>query len=104
MFVTNVEAEHSPPPPQLNGIIEVISKIIALLAPIAGIAFLAMFIYGGFQLMMSGGDPKAAGAARNTFMFAIAGIILVVIVWLLLLLIESVTGVNVTTVSFPFAN
>lgn len=89
-------------PAQIGDIVIVIGNIIRILTPIAAVAFLAMLIYGGFQLMMSGGDPKAAAGARNTFTFAILGIILVVVVWLLLLLIGRVTGVqDITRVEIP---
>lgn len=88
-------------PAQVGDITIVISNIITLLAPFALIAFFAMLIWGGFQLIISGGDPKAAAGARNTFTFAILGIILVVVVWLLLLLIENITGVEVTNVAIP---
>lgn len=91
-------------PARLSDITIVISNIITLLAPIALIAFFAMLIWGGFQLMTSGGDPKAAAGARNTFTFAILGIILVVVSWLLLLLIKNITGVDVTNVVIPESN
>lgn len=81
-------------PAQLSDIVLIIGNVISLLAPLAGIAFFAMLIYGGFQLMMAGGDPKAAAGAKNTFTFAVLGIILVVVVWLLLLLVEQVTGIQ----------
>lgn len=88
-------------PATIGGIVTIIKNIIKLLVPIAALAFLVMMIIGGFQFMLSGGDPKAAGAARSTLTFAIIGIILVIISWLLLLLIKNVTGVNVTTVEIP---
>jgi hypothetical protein len=101
LFLTGCQSIPTDRPAQIGDIVIVIGNVITLLAPFALIAFFAMLIYGGFQLMMSGGDPKAAGAARNTLTYAILGIILVVVVWLLLLLIENITGVNVTTVEIP---
>ena len=89
---------------QLSDILIVISNVITILAPITLIAFFGMLILGGFQLMSSGGDPKAMGAARNTFMYAILGLILVVVSWLLLLLIQRITGVNVTSIDIPTLN
>ncbi len=88
-------------PAKIGDIVKVIGNIIKLLAPIASVAFFIMLIWGGFQLLFSGGDPKAAAAARNTFLFAIIGIFLVIISWLVLLLIRRVTGVDVTTVEIP---
>ena len=66
-------------PYQLADIVIVIKNIIRLLVPAAGIAFFFMLLVGGFQFMMSGGDPKSVAAARNTMTYAIIGIILVVV-------------------------
>lgn len=88
-------------PAELGAIVTVIKNIIKLLVPIAAVAFFIMFLVGGVQFLLSGGDPKAAGAARNTLTYAVIGIILVVISWLILLVIKNVTGVDVTTVSLP---
>ena len=98
--VTPVFAQPDPPPP-LSDIVGIIQRIIQFLAPAAGIAFFIMLLVGGFQFVTSGGDPKAAGQARTTLTYAIMGIILVVVSWLILQLIRSVTGVDVTTVEFP---
>ncbi len=98
-FVSPVFAAEEPA--KISDIVGILEKIIKLLAPAAGIAFLIMFIVGGFQFVTSGGDPKAAGQARNTLTFAIIGIILVVASWLILQLIAQITGADVTTVEFP---
>ena len=78
-----------------------IKNIINLLVPIAALAFLVMVIFGGFQFMLSGGDPKAVGGAKNTLTFAIIGIILVIASWLILQLVAEITGAPVTTVNLP---
>src|SRR3989344_627600 len=48
-------------------------------------------------------DPNAAAGARNTLTYAIIGIILVVVSWLILLVVQNITGVDVTNVSFPIS-
>ena len=85
-------------PAQLSGIVAIIENIIKLLAPAAGIAFFIMLLFGGYQFMTSGGDPKAVGAARGTLTYAVIGIILVVSAWLILQLVGNITGANVTTI------
>lgn len=79
----------------------VFSNIIQLLAPVAAVAFLIMAFVGGFQFLTSGGDQKAVAGARTTLTYAIIGIILVVVSWLILLLIRQITGVDVTKVEIP---
>lgn len=88
-------------PKQIGDAVGIIENIIKLLAPAAAVAFLIMLIVGGFQFVTSGGDPKAAGAARTTLTYAVIGIVLVAAVWLILLLIGTITGVNVTNVGIP---
>ena|SRR3989344_3991870 len=101
IFLSGCVPQDTSKPAEIGGIVIVIKNIISLLTPVAAIAFLIMLIFGGFQFMLSGGDPKAAGAARSTLTFAIIGIILVIVSWLILLLIKNVTGVDVTTVEIP---
>jgi len=88
-------------PAQLTDILGVLKNIISILAPIAAIAFFIMFLVGGFKFVTSGGDPKAAGAARSTLTFALIGVLLVVASWLILSAIGQFTGVSVTNVSIP---
>ena len=88
-------------PAKLSAIVGILQNIIKLLAPAAAIAFFIMLLVGGYQFLTSGGDPKAVGGAKNTLTYAIIGIILVVSAWLVMLLIENITGVDVTTVDLP---
>jgi len=88
-------------PAQISDIVGILENIIKLLAPTAAIAVFVMILVAGFQFLTSGGDPKAVAAARTTLTYAILGAILVVVVFLVLLLIDSVTGVDLVTVD-PF--
>ncbi|MCR4324717.1 MAG: pilin [Candidatus Curtissbacteria bacterium] len=88
-------------PAQITDILDVLQRIISLLAPAAGIAFFVMLIVGGFKYITSGGDPKNVGQAQSILTYAVIGIVLVVASWLILQLIGRVTGVDVTTVRIP---
>ncbi len=83
-------------PACIPDIIGIIQKIISFLAPAAAIAFLVMLIFGGFKYVTSGGDPKQTASARSTLTYAIIGIILVVVSWLILTLIGFFTGIDIT--------
>lgn len=76
-------------------------NILQIVVPIAGLAFFAMFLIGGFKYLTSAGDPKKAAAATSTLTMAFIGIIGVIISWLILLLIEQFTGINVTEFAIP---
>ena len=88
-------------PAEISDIVGILANIIRLLAPAAAIAVFVMILVAGFQFLTSGGDPKAVAAARTTLTYAILGVILVVVVWLILTLIEAVTDVKVTIVNLP---
>lgn len=88
-------------PAQIADVVGIIQSIIRLLAPAAAIALLIMLLVGGYKFVTSGGDPKAVGSAKSVLTYAIIGIILVVASYLILLLIENVTGIKVTNVEFP---
>jgi len=76
-------------------------NILQVIIPIAGIAFFAMFLVGGFKYLSSGGDPKKASAASHTITMSFIGIIGVILSWLILLFIQNFTGVKVTEFSIP---
>jgi len=76
-------------------------NILQVLVPIAGLAFFAMFLVGGFKYLTSGGDPKKAAAATHTLTMAFIGLIGVIISWLILLFIKNFTGINVTEFKIP---
>ena len=88
-------------PAKITDIVAIIETVITFLAPAAAIAFLIMILFGGFKFVTSGGDPKATGQAKAILTYAVFGVILVVISWLILLLIQSLTGVDVTKVGIP---
>lgn len=89
-------------PARLSEIVNVIRRIIAILAPISALAFFVMLLYGGFKFLTSGGDPKEVAQARQVLTYAILGIILIVAAWLILLLLSSTLGIpNLVNVSFP---
>lgn len=71
-------------------------NILQVIAYAAGIVFFLMFLVGGFKYLTAGGDPKKAAAASSTLTLSIAGLIGVIVSWLIILLIKKLTGVNVT--------
>lgn len=87
-------------PACISDILVVIQNLIGFLAPAAAIAFLVMMLYGGFKFIFSGGDQKQVASARSTMTYAVIGIILVVVAWLVLVLVSDLTGVDPRNVHF----
>jgi len=67
----------------------------------AGIAVFIMLIIGGFKYLTSAGDPKAKESAQKTITYAILGLALFLVSWLILLFIKEFTGVDVTQFTIP---
>ena len=68
---------------------------------LGGVALFIMLLVGGFNFLFSGGDPKKLEQARGTITQAIVGIIIMSLAYLILLTIQTFTGVNVTSFEIP---
>ncbi len=73
---------------------EIIGKLVQLLYAVAGIIFFFMFILGGIRYIMSGGDEKAATAARATLTQAVIGLVIVVAAFLITQLLFTLFGIK----------
>lgn len=75
---------------------DLVLRIINLSVGFAFIVLTLALIYGGFKYLTSGGDQKALPAAKQTITYGIIGIVLMALAWIILLLIEAFTGIEVT--------
>jgi hypothetical protein len=78
----------------LGCIFPIIANVILWAIGLAGTVALFMIIFAGYQLLFSGGDAKAIDGARKTLTFAILGLILIFLSFMILSTIGSVTGVS----------
>lgn len=89
-----------PSVPTITGFECLFYNILQIITTVAGLAFFAMFIVGGFKYLTSGGDPKKASSASSTLGMSIIGLIGVIISWLILSFIQNIllegTGVDIT--------
>ena len=83
-------------PATLQDLEGVFSNVIKIILGIAGITFFILLLSSGFKFITSGGDPKALEGAKKTLTYAVGGLILIVLSYLILLLIKEITGVDVT--------
>lgn len=74
----------------------VFASVVEVALAFAGIILFIMLVVGGFKYITSGGDPKGVDAAKKTLTYAIGGVILLALSFLILVLIEQFTGANVT--------
>jgi len=76
-------------------------NVLQVIVGLAGIVFFVMFINGGFQYLFSSSDQKQVAAASSTLTMAILGLFGVIASFLILKLIQTFTGVNVTDFKIP---
>lgn len=74
----------------------IFSNVVKSALGLAGIVLFVLLLSGGFRYITSGGDPKALEGAQKTITNAITGLILILVSYLILVLIKTLTGVNVT--------
>ncbi len=72
----------------------IISNLLPYIFTAAGILLLIYLIFGGFQLMLSGGDPKGAQSARSHITNAIIGFIIIFVAFWVVQIFGSVFGLK----------
>lgn len=84
-----------PSPAGLQQIEKTFSTFISVSVGLAFVALLVMVILAGFKYLTSGGEPKAVQSAHTTLTWALLGIFIMAVAWIVLLLIQALTGVDV---------
>lgn len=79
-----------------QGLEAIFNNVVAVALGLAGIIFFIMLLAGGFKYISSGGDPKGVEEAKKTLTYAIGGLVLLVLSFLILRFIKEFTGVDVT--------
>ena len=83
-------------PPPLQGLETVFENVVTSLLALGGIILFLMLLSGGFKYLTSGGDPKATEGAQKTLTYAIGGFVLLAGSFILLKIISTFTGADVT--------
>ena len=81
----------------IKGAERVFANVVTVILGFAGIALFIMLIVGGLKYITSGGNPKNTEAAGKTITYAITGIALIALSYLILSFIKYITGADVTT-------
>jgi len=77
-------------------------NLVSALVLFVGLIALVMFIIGGYKFMNSSGDPKKLESAKHNFTYGLLGLSIVLLAFLIVNIIATVTGVPCIT-SFGFA-
>lgn len=84
-------------PAQLSDLDTVFESVLRVALGGVGLAVVVMFVIGGYQFLMAGGDKEAAGRARNTLTYAIIGLVVTLSAWIILTLFGSFLGISFGT-------
>lgn len=71
---------------------DIVSKLLPYIFVLAGLGLLVYLILGGFQLMVSGGDPKATEQAKGKITGAIVGFVIIFISYWLVQILQVIFG------------
>jgi protein-S-isoprenylcysteine O-methyltransferase Ste14 len=74
---------------------KLVTAIINIATPIAGIAVVLLLIYGGFLLMTSKGDPDKLQEGKQIITNAIIGFVVILLCVAILLLISNTLGLKI---------
>lgn len=74
---------------------DLISEFLPLVLTIAGALVLLYLLWGGLQYIFSQGDPKEVQKARSRMTYAIIGLVVLVVAFLVLQAVESSTGIPI---------
>jgi len=78
----------------LDCIPKIFSNIVNLLLMFVGLTALVIFIISGLKFMNAAGDSKKLESARNSLIWGIIGLALVLLSFLIINIISYVTGVG----------
>ena len=70
-----------------------IDLIFGFIWPIIGIVVVFFFIMAGFQFMTSGGDPAKVEVARQSVIWAIAGVVVLLLSFTIPFIVKNTLGV-----------
>jgi hypothetical protein len=82
--------------PRIKDFESIFERIVTIALGFAGVAVFIMFLIGGFKYLTSGGDPKAVEEAQKTLTYAVGGLILIALSFLILVFLSKFTGVDLT--------
>ncbi len=81
----------------INCIPAVFLNLVNALLMFSGLFALLLFIFSGFKYMNAAGDPKKLEGARNTLIYGIIGLLIVLFSLLIINIVSQVTGVPCIT-------
>lgn len=88
--------------PTIQSLVSVFNNVVVAIGAFVGVVLFVMLTIGGFAYLLSGGDQKKLEKAKGAISGAIGGLVFLVCGFLIIRIIEKVTGVSgLTTFTIP---
>lgn len=87
--------------PQLTCLWVILSNILNAFLTLSGLVALLLIIYSGIKFIMSRGDKEKIEGARKTFIFAIIGLVFILLSFYILVFIGQLTGIKIDKLITP---
>lgn len=88
----------------IQGLQCLLANVLSVAVTLIGIIAFFIFIISSFQIMMSGGNSKGMESAKGSITYAVVGIVVALSAFLILNLLSSFTGINLTQFVIPAAS
>lgn len=85
-----------PLPAGLKELEDIFTNVISVIVGLGFITLLVMLVLAGIKYLTSGGEPKAIQSAHQAVTWALLGIVLMAVAWIVLQLVKVFTGIDVT--------
>jgi len=85
----------------IRGIECLVTNLLKYIPNVMALAAVAMIVMSGVRLISAGADSKAYAAAWQQLTWAVIGLILLSLAWLILVGIQTFTGAPVTDFGIP---
>ena len=81
-------------PGQINNLSDLINRVVQFLIPLAAVILLLVFIWGGYDYMMSQGAPDKIKSAQAKFTTGIIGLVLLLLSYIIVRTLSGVFGLG----------
>jgi len=78
---------------KINTVWDLVTKVLGVVVPLAGIMFVGMFIYAGITYITSSGDPGKVKSAQAMMSNSAIGFVIVVAAFVILSIVEKALGI-----------
>lgn len=94
VYALDISQESVNPLAKFSDFASIINVAVSLFIILASLSFVFIMLSGAYTFMTAGGDAEKVKQSQKTFKFAIIGMIVVLISFLIVKLIEIVLGVD----------